>query len=176
MAQGAAIHAAILEARESRGVEGLNDLITARLRSVNTADVNSHSLGVKVSSPSDRTRKINHVMIPKNSQIPMNVTQRFVTNSANQTTIHVYILEGEASDPEACTQIGDFRIVDLPAGLPAGSPVEVTYSYDANGRINATAKELTGSRVAKTEIVRDSGLNEKGIGDYEMLARDYQVE
>src|SRR4029077_6650522 len=62
VAQGAAIHAAILEARENRGVEGLNDLITNRLRSVKTNDVNSHSLGVKVTSPSDRARKINHVM------------------------------------------------------------------------------------------------------------------
>ena len=115
-------------------------------------------------------------MIPKNSQIPFSVTQKFVTNSANQTSIHVYILEGEATDPDACTQIGDFRIDGLPAGLPAGSPVEVTYSYDANGRIHATAKELTGNRVAKTEIVRDSGLSEQGVGDYESLARNYQVE
>jgi molecular chaperone DnaK len=106
----------------------------------------------------------------------VNVTQRFVTNSANQTTIHVYILEGEATDPDACTQIGDFRIVDLPAGLPAGSPVEVTYSYDANGRIHATAKELSGSRIAKTEIVRDSGLTETGVGDFALLAKEYQVE
>lgn len=176
VAQGAAIHAAILEARENRGLEGLNTLITNRLKSVSTNDVNSHSLGVKVSSPTDRSKKINHVMIPKNSQIPFSVTQRFVTNSANQTSIHVYILEGDATDPDACTQIGDFRIDGLPPGLPAGSPVEVTYSYDANGRIHATAKELTGNRVAKTEIVRDSGLSETGIGDFELLAKEYQVE
>jgi molecular chaperone DnaK len=176
VAQGAAIHAAILEARENRGVEGLNALITNRLRSVNTNDVNSHSLGVKVTSPSDKLRKINHVMIPKNSQIPFKMTQKFVTNSDNQTTIHVYILEGEATEPDACTQIGDFVINDLPSGLPAGSPVEVTYSYDANGRNHATARELTGNRLAKTEIVRDSGLTEQGVGDFEQLAREYQVE
>jgi len=154
----------------------LNTLITNRLKAVKTADVNSHSLGVKVTSPQDRTRKINHVMIPKNSQIPISVSQKFVTNSANQTSIHVYILEGEASDPNACTQIGDFRIDNLPPNLPAGSPVEVTYSYDANGRIHAAAKELTGNRVAKTEIVRDSGLSETGIGDFTLLASEYQVE
>ncbi|WP_010587557.1 Hsp70 family protein [Schlesneria paludicola] len=176
VAQGAAIHAAILEARESRGIAGLSDLVTARLRSVKTNDVNSHSLGVKVSSPEDRTRKINHVMIPRNSSIPFSISQRFVTNSANQKTIHVYILEGDASDPDACTQIGDFRIVDLPPNLPAGSPVEVTYSYDSNGRIHAAAKELTGNRIATTEIVRDSGLTDNNVNDFELLARDYHVE
>lgn len=176
VAQGAAIHAAILEARENRGIDGLSALVTARLKSVKTNDVNSHSLGVKVSDPENRTRKINHIMIPRNSTIPFSVSQRFVTNAANQKTIHVYILEGEASDPDACTQIGDFRIVDLPPNLPANSPVEITYSYDANGRIHASAKELTGNRVAITEIVRDSGLSDTGLNDFETLARDYHVE
>ncbi len=176
VAQGAAIHAAILEARENRGVAGLSALVTNRLKSVKTSDVNSHSLGVKVSSPTDKTKKINHIMIPKNSQIPFNVSQRFVTNTANQKSIHVYILEGDASDPDACTQIGDFRILDLPANLPAGSPVEITYSYDANGRIHAAAKELASNRVSTTEIVRDSGLSEQGVGDFEELAKNYQVE
>ncbi len=176
VAQGAAIHAAILEARENRGTEGLSELVTARLRAVKTNDVNSHSLGVKVSSPEDRTRKMNHIMIPRNSTIPFSISQRFVTNSANQKTIHVYILEGEVSDPDACTQIGDFRIVGLPPNLPANSPVEVTYSYDSNGRIHAVAKELTGNRVATTEIVRDSGLTDQGVNDFELLAKNYQVE
>lgn len=176
VAQGAAIHAAILEARENRGIAGLSDLVTKRLKSVRTADVNSHSLGVKVSSPEDRNRKINHIMIPRNSQIPYSISQRFVTNSANQKSIHVYILEGDATDPDACTQIGDFRIVGLPPNLPANSPVEVTYSYDANGRIHASAKELTGNQVATTEIVRDAGLTDQGVNDFEQLAMNYKVE
>ncbi len=176
VAQGAAIHAAILEARENRGIAGLSELVTARLRSVNTNDVNSHSLGVKVSSPDDRTKKINHIMIPRNSAIPYSISQRFVTNSANQKTIHVYILEGDATEPDACTQIGDFRIVGLPPNLPANSPVEVTYSYDANGRIHAIAKELTGNRAATAEIVRDSGLSDQGVNNFELLAKEYKVE
>lgn len=176
VAQGAAIHAAILEARENRGVEGLSALVNTRLRNVRMNDVNSHSLGVKVSSPTDKSKKINHVMIPKNSQIPFNVSQKFVTNSANQKSIHVYILEGDATDPDACTQVGDFRILSLPPNLPAGSPVEVTYSYDANGRIHASAKELVSNQVATTEIIRDMGLNEQNISDFEALAREYQVE
>jgi molecular chaperone DnaK len=115
-------------------------------------------------------------MIPRNTPIPYSVTQRFVTNSPNQRTIHVYVLEGEASDPDACTQIGDFRVVDLPPNLPAGSPVEVTYSYDANGRIHAEAKELAGHRRANTEIVRDMGLTESNVDAFELLAREYRVE
>ncbi|MCC7420053.1 MAG: Hsp70 family protein [Planctomycetaceae bacterium] len=176
VAQGAAIHAAILEARET-GREGrLAQTVIQRLRAVNTTDVNSHSLGVKVTDPSNKARKINHIMIPKNTGIPKSVSQRFVTTSPNQQRIHVYVLEGETVDPDACTLIGDFVVSGLPANLPAGSPVEVTYSYDNNGRIQCAAREMTSKKSAATEIVRDSGLDERGLDAFLALARDYQVE
>lgn len=176
VAQGAAIHAAILEARTTGGESRMAAAIIKRLRSVDTEDVNSHSLGVKITDPNNKTRKMNHIMIPRNTTIPYSISQRFVTTSPNQQTIHVYILEGEAADPLACTQIGDFRITNLPPNLPAGSPVEVQYRYDANGRIHAAAKELTGNNQADTEIVRDSGLDDTGLDSFQTLAADYHVE
>jgi molecular chaperone DnaK len=175
VAQGAAIHAAILEAREGRSSK-VAEAVIKRLKAVQTSDINSHSLGVKITDPDNKSRKINHIMIPRNTAVPCKFTQRFSTNADNQRAIHVYILEGEAKDPDACTLIGDFRVVDLPPNLPAGSPVEVTYSYDANGRIHAEAKELTGNRVAATEIVRDMGLTDQGVDSFEKLATEYRVE
>jgi molecular chaperone DnaK len=176
VSQGAAIHAAILEAKETKGSSKLSKAVLARLRSVNTIDVNSHSLGVKVSDPHDKNRKINHIMIPKNTGLPFKVSQRFVTNAPNQQRVHVCVLEGEASDPDACTTIGDFRVFNLPPNLPAGSPVEISYEYDKNGRIHASARELTGNKEASTEIVRDSGLDTEGVDAFETLAGGYHVE
>ena len=176
VAQGAAIHAAILEAKVAGAESRLGQAVLKRLRAVNTSDVNSHALGVKVSDPGQPGRKMNHIMIPRNTQIPFSATQRFVTTSPNQQRIHVHILQGDAGDPTACTQIGDFRIVNLPPNLPAGSPVEVTYTYDANGRIQATARELTTNNSAVAEIVRDSGLDDQGLEAFRVLATNYQVE
>jgi len=119
---------------------------------------------------------MNHIMIPRNTEIPKSVSQRFVTTSPNQQRIHVEILEGEARDPAGCTLIGDFRVTDLPPNLPKGSPVEVTYRYDASGRIHASAKELTSNVAAETEIVRDSGLSDDGLVNFERLANEYHVE
>lgn len=176
VSMGAAIHAAILEARATGGESRLGQAVVKRLKSVQTADVNSHSLGVKITDPNDRSRKVNHIMIPKNTTIPFTHSQRFVTNSPNQKTIHVYILEGDARDPNACTNIGDFRIVDLPPNLPAGSPVEVSYTYDKNGRISASAMEVTSNKEAKTEIVRDSGVSSEEVDAFSKLADSYEVE
>jgi molecular chaperone DnaK len=177
VAEGAAIHAAILQARNGVNTGGIVDVVQKRLNSVKTTDVNSHSLGIKISDPKDKTRKINHIMIPKNSPIPHNVKQRFGTNTDGQQRIHVEILEGDAIDPAACELIGDFRITNLPQSLPKGSPIEITYSYDGSGRISATAKELTGNNQAGAEIVRDSGLNEGQITDaLSTLQNEYDVE
>ncbi|MBI1315179.1 Hsp70 family protein [bacterium] len=177
VARGAAIHAAIMEARLTGGESRMARSVIDRLRSVSTQDVNSHSLGVKITDPNDRTRKINHIMIPKNTAIPFEKTQRFVTNSDNQQRIHVSVLEGDAIDPLACEQIGDFRIYDLPAGLPKGSPVEVTYRYDSAGRIHVSAKELTGNRAAATEIVRQNeASSDENIDVLATLATQYEVE
>ena len=176
VSQGAAIHAAILEAKATGGESRMGKALINRLRAVNTSDVNSHSLGVKLTDPNDKSQKINHIMIPKNTEIPNNVKQRFVTTSNNQQRIHVTVLEGEASDPDACTTIGDFRVFGLPANLPAGSPLELTYEYNSQGRIHAHARELTGDNEASAEIVRDSGLNDEGIDVFQKLADDYRVE
>ena len=177
VAEGAAIHAAILQARNGVNTGGIVDVVQKRLNSVKTTDVNSHSLGIKISDPKDKTRKINHIMIPKNSPLPGSVKQRFGTNSDGQPRVHVEILEGDAIDPAACELIGDFRITNLPQSLPKGSPIEITYSYDVSGRISATAKELTGNNVASAEIVRDSGLNEGQITDaLATLQSEYVVE
>ena len=176
VAEGAAIHAAILQARTPDG-SGVAEAVRKRLNSVKTSDVNSHSLGIKISDPSDKSRKINHIMIPKNTPVPHSVNQRFGTNVAGQQRVHVEILEGDAVDPAACELIGDFRVFNLPASLPKGSPIEITYAYDSSGRINASAKEVTGNNEASAEIVRDGGMNEDEIGDaFDVLTDEYDIE
>lgn len=177
VAQGAAIHAAILEARATGGESRMAKTVINRLRSVSAIDVNSHSLGVEITDPADRSRKKNHIMIARNTAIPCEVRQRFSTTVANQQRVHVRLLQGETEDIDACTLIGDFRILKLPPNLPAGSPIELTYKYDSNGRIHASAKDLIGNNVAATEIVRDSGMSENNVVDaFDTLTEKYTVE
>jgi len=177
VAEGAAIHAAILEARFGDSKGKIAETVRTRLNNVRTSDVNSHSLGIKISDPADKTRKINHIMIPKNTPVPHSVVQRFGTNTDNQQRVHVEILEGDAIDPLACELIGDFRVTSLPANLPKGSPIEITYAYDSAGRILASAKEMTGNVQASAEIVRDSGMNDAAIVDaLDVLTKEYDIE
>lgn len=174
VAQGAAIQAAILEAKSLGATGRLEKDIAARLRNVTTQDVNAHSLGVEVTDRNQQRR--NHIMIPRCTPIPHEAVQQFVTIIDDPEEICVRLLEGEASDADGCTAIGEFMISGLSPNLPAGSPVEVTYSYDTSGRIQVAAREVTGNVSAKSRILRESGLNDDGLDEMRELALAQQIQ
>lgn len=176
VAQGAAIHAAISEAKLTGGSGRLAEAVITRLHSITATDVNSHSLGVEITDPDETGAKRNHIMIPRNSCMPSSVTGRFVTTSENPRSIRVRLLEGDAADVKACTFIGDCRIVDLPRSLPVGSPVEVNYGYDADGHIHVSARELVGNSQASVEIAWDGGVDYAAMEAFRTLLRTYRVE
>ncbi|MCL6504994.1 MAG: Hsp70 family protein [Pirellulales bacterium] len=175
VAQGAAIHAAILEAKYRGERSELAEKVRRYLQNIRQDNVNSHGLGIAVTVPGTN-KTINHVMIPRNTRLPVEVTQTFETKEANQVRVHVKVIEGEAPDPEACSLIGDCRIYDLPPGLPKGSPIEVTYAYGTDGRVHVRARDKTGGKEASIEIQRRGGLNEAQIDAYTALASQYLVE
>jgi len=175
VAQGAAIHAAILEARFRGEASELAERIRKLLRNVKQEDVNSHGLGVAARNP--KTGKtINHVMIPRNSKLPVEVKRTFVTSEPNQQRVNVKVIEGDAPDPDACSLLGNCRITGLPKNLPKGSPIEVIYAFDASGRVRVRAHDKTGGKEAHIEIERKGGLNANQLNTFTALADAYRVD
>ena len=175
VAQGAAIHAAILDAQHRGDKSPFAESVRKHLAGIKQENVNSHGLGVAAKNPATG-KVINHVMIPRNTPLPVEVSRTFKTNADNQQRVNVQVIEGDAPDPAACTLIGNCRISDLPPGLPKGSPVEVTYAFDESGRVIVRAQDKTGGREAHIEIERRGGLSDDQINAYTKLAHDYKVE
>ena len=176
VAQGAAIHAAILESREEGVDGGTGQALRRRLQEIGTSNVNSHSLGVEVTDRDDTKSRWNHIMIPRNTPVPCQVTQRFVTNTDNPKAIYIRLLQGEVSDVDSCVAIGDFRVVDLPPGLAAGTPIEVQYGYDRSGHIKVAARELVGNTEASVEIHWSGGVDDATLSVLTRLAAEYDVD
>jgi molecular chaperone DnaK len=175
VAQGAAIHAAVLEAKYRGERSLLAESVRKHLGVIKQEDVNSHGLGVIARHP--RSGKyINHLMIPHNTRLPAERTQIFYTNEPNQQRVSIKVLEGDAPDPAACVLIGTCRVTGLPSNLPVKSPIEVTYSFDKAGRVLVRARDKTGGREATIEIERRGGLNEQQIDAFTRLASEYKVE
>jgi molecular chaperone DnaK len=125
------------------------------LRSLRTVNVNAHSLGVVATTHEGRQRV--SVLVPQNTQLPVSVTKRFGTVSDNQPGVTVRVVEGESKEVEECMQVGLCRIQQLPAGLPRGSPVDVTFTYDNSGRLHVKAMEVKSGNWATVLIQRRSG-------------------
>src|SRR5438046_9681934 len=71
------------------------------------------------------------------------------------TTLFRSVVEGESTLPGECTPLG-ICDVELPAFLPKGSPVELTYEYNPN-QVLEVSVEASGNR-AKVSIERNTGL------------------
>jgi len=175
VAQGAAIHAAILEVKHRGDESKLADVVRKHLAAVRQEEVNSHGLGMVARHPKTGD-PLNHVMIPRNTRLPAEVRQTFYTNKENQERVTVKVTEGDAPDPAAVTLIGNCRVSGLPEKLPKKSPIEVIYSFSANGRIAVRAIDKIGGNEAATVIERRSGLDDEQVDVFSRLAAEYKVE
>ena len=160
VAHGAAIYAGLILASEA----GSRPEFRVR-------NVNSHNLGVLgIEKATNRPR--NQVMIPRNTSLPATRTSRFVTYRLNQTSVAVNVVEGGDASGNDATAIGKCVVRDLPPGLPAGTPVEVTFQYGQNGRLMVKARLPGLNKEAATEIERASGMTVDMLRDWNQRLRE----
>jgi molecular chaperone DnaK len=160
VARGAALHAGIVAAHDLG--EGLLMEEVARdvLSQVVEINVNAHSLGIEVKQGQER---INDILIPKNTQLPTAASRVYCTVGDNQQRVRVKVLQGEATQADACITIGECWIEGLPPNLPKSSPVQVRCGVGSNGLIDVMALDMTSGKMARTEIHRTSGLSDEEI-------------
>jgi molecular chaperone DnaK len=130
--------------------------VAEKVGGLQITDVTSHSFGIEAFVPGTNQR-INSILIPRNSPIPMQVSKEFVTTIPGQTAIKVIIYQGEFQDPNLCNPVGEFTLGGLPADRPAGRKVRLTVSCDANGVVNVTAVDIETGRQTTTEISYKAG-------------------
>ena len=121
---------------------------------IQVTNITSHTLGVVLWDEAHLEEYV-FPMIRKMTAIPATARNSFGTASANMPRAVVRIVEGESTLPAECTPLG-LCDVELPAFLPKGSPVELTYEYNAN-QVLEVAVNASGNQ-AKVRIERNTGL------------------
>ncbi|HNQ90276.1 MAG TPA: molecular chaperone DnaK [Verrucomicrobiota bacterium] len=120
-------------------------------------DVTPLTLGIETAG------SIATAMIPRNTTIPHSKQQVFSTYADGQTAVDIRVLQGERPMAEDNKTIGVFRLDGIPPA-PRGTPkIEVTFSIDANGILQVTAKELDTKKEQKITITASSGLSKDEI-------------
>lgn len=137
------------EIAEERGLS-LGEVKKAKKEIIN---VTSRSFGIIAIDKNDQEKLYNLIMI--NEAVPYSITQPFGTHKDNQNSVQISILESFVKDkevsPEEGKEIGE-AILDLPSGLAAGSPIEVTFIINEEGRLDVKARETSENREVATSI------------------------
>ena len=113
---------------------------------VTVTDGATHNLGLVVLN--SRREHVIHVMIPKMTAVPCEVTDRFGTVENSQSSVLIEVVQDLDQDQHKddidifeAYKLGECTL-ELPPGLPEGSPIHVTYSYNLHQVLEVTAKSL----------------------------------
>ena len=95
-------------------------------------------------------------LIDRNTTIPTSKSETFSTAADNQPQVEIHVLQGEREMASDNKSLGRF-VLDGIAPAPRGVPqIEVTFSLDANGILNVTAKDK-GTGKENSVTIQDSG-------------------
>ena len=115
-------------------------------------------------------------LIEKNTTIPTEKTKTFTTADDNQTSVDVHVVQGERKLAQDNKSLGRFQLQDIPPA-PRGVPqIEVSFSIDADGILNVSAKDKGTGKSASIEIKETSRLSEDEIERMQKEAEQYAEE
>jgi molecular chaperone DnaK len=102
-------------------------------------------------------------LIPRNTTIPTRKSETFSTAADSQTSVEVHVLQGERQLAHDNRTLGRFHLDGIPSA-PRGVPqIEVTFDIDANGIVNASAKDKATGKEQKITITASSGLSKDEV-------------
>ncbi len=112
-------------------------------------------------------------LIDRNTTIPTSKSQVFSTAADGQTTVEINVLQGERQMAYDNKSLGRFQLTGI-APAPRGVPqIEVTFSIDANGIVNVSAKDKATGHEQKITITASSNLTEEEINQRVKEAEQY---
>lgn len=116
-------------------------------------DVTPLTLGVEVLGG------LKEVIIERNTTIPTRKSEVFATLVDEQRTATVHVIQGDRDTASDCVSLGTLNLHGIslaPKGVPQ---IEVTLDIDANGIIDATARDLITFNEARNTLPRYTKLS-----------------
>ncbi len=119
-------------------------------------DVAPFSMGIATARPSWRGWQPGYFepIIVRNTAIPCTRSKTFTTVDDGQDTIEVEVFQGEDERVSRNYPLGSFRLTGIPKAPAGMEKVDVTFRYNLNGILEATAR-ITSTRFAKSLVVQD---------------------
>jgi molecular chaperone DnaK len=143
VAQGAAVQGSIIQG-------GVDNVLLL--------DVIPLSIGIKTKGD------VMDVMIPRNATIPTEKKDLYTTAVDNQRDVDIQVFQGERPIASQNKLLGRFTLDGIPPAKATTPQIEVSFSIDADGVLNVSAKDLKRpERVQKITIKANGGLSEAEV-------------
>lgn len=119
--------------------------------------VASKSIGIRVNNKEGKPVCYN--LIEKQTEVPCCKTKTFPISTANATTLSLAVYSNNVPEVEAsldeCIMLNKDEkpaVMKLTPGLPAKSPIEITFAMDKTGRLLLTARDVTNDQKIEVPI------------------------
>jgi molecular chaperone DnaK len=132
-----------------------------RLDDMTITNVASHSFGVVAfRRTSGRLTEYISNLVLAQSPLPAAQTRQYATVEPNQADVHLRIMESAVRTEDVAmldqaTEVGE-AVLPMAPGLPEGSPVEVTFQLNKQGRLVITGRDLAAGGGSVTATVETS--------------------
>jgi molecular chaperone DnaK len=115
-------------------------------------------------------------LIARNTPIPVKKSEIFTTAADLQTSVTIHVFQGERPMSVDNVSLGEFNLEGL-APAPRGVPkVEVTFDIDANGVLDAAARDTATGKSQSIRVTGSARLSEQDkkrmVGEAERYAED----
>jgi molecular chaperone DnaK len=138
---------------------GSNELLDLAKRKF--TNVCSKGFGIVATRP-DSDDEFVAFLINKNTPLPVEITQEFVTKYANQTSVPLRVMEqageNESENIDDNNQIGFGDLVGFPHNLPVRSPIIITFRLDEDGILKVRGLEPSSNTDLNFDVKVEGGV------------------
>ncbi|MDD6040628.1 MAG: molecular chaperone DnaK [Clostridia bacterium] len=115
-------------------------------------------------------------IIERNTTLPVQQSQIFTTAANFQTSVDIHVLQGEREIASCNKTLGRFRLSGIRRALRGIPQIEVTFSIDANGIVNVSARDLGTGKHQEITLTQSSNMSSAEIDAAIRDAERYAAE